>query len=661
MSSDAMKVLGLVVAIGGALACDDEPASRPELDAGEVDGEVDGELDGGEHDTTEPAEAVVEVDEDADGGPQEVEADVPDDGAVDADGGAEVDAGEVDADDGEVEPEPRACDDFEACDEWPDEAGICHGTCRSTDDTLRCTGAVEHGVCHALPSRVIPTEAVDFGDFTVTPVSWPADTRVGETHDLVIRVDNDGAAALSIPFRWKAPDVFSFSEVSWEGLEAIALEPGQSALLTAKITAAKANVFSIGGDIIATFVFDEQAFEPRAVVRFAETEPIACGGEYFPESWCAGEGCHESRSYYVSARCCDEVFFPGALCCDDTDCLGGGACVDGKCVFGVPALASADDAPIGHQIVRLVLVDSHPQFADPCADHYEEARHEIDFATVESWYDDLARRRLGRDALDLRWVVTGGVATSDFLTGPNWWADYSRELDAWLEARGCPLFGGAYDKVIVASSTVELMGYGGVYQGDGQIAVHSPYNAYLLAHELAHAFGATDLYLDLGGTLLYPNDLMGNQLSGPPHPGDKVAWGEMGFADLDRNGVIDVVELAAFPESLAVVDVRATITGKGTIEIGWEFRAVEDGVDKHVIVPRYGIEVPAAEASLEQSYAGRRKVVVFDETQLDLVAIEQAGVIEVTITATHRFTDRDWARRTLDLNQTLEVPVSVER
>src|SRR5690606_26784674 len=119
----------------------------------------------------------------------------------------------------------RACDDFEACDEWPDAAGICHGTCRSTDDTLRCAGAVEHGVCHALPSRVIPTEAVDFGDFTVTPVSWPADTRVGETHDLVIRVDNDGDEALSIPFRWKTPDIFSFSEVSWEGLEAIALEP----------------------------------------------------------------------------------------------------------------------------------------------------------------------------------------------------------------------------------------------------------------------------------------------------------------------------------------------------------------------------------------------------------------------------------------------------
>src|SRR5690606_15017128 len=73
MSCDAMKVLGLMLVVGGALACDDEPASRSEIEVGEVD--VDGELDGGELDTVEPDTDTVEVDEDTDGGPHEVEAD----------------------------------------------------------------------------------------------------------------------------------------------------------------------------------------------------------------------------------------------------------------------------------------------------------------------------------------------------------------------------------------------------------------------------------------------------------------------------------------------------------------------------------------------------------------------------------------------------------
>jgi len=608
-------------------------------------------------------------DETADGDPSP-EVDVEETTGTDADTTEDLQDGDTDAspqdadgtddtDDAEVDVGPTTCEDFTACDVPLDADGLCHGTCRSTDDTLRCAGTVKHAVCHTLTPVETPTEAIDLGDYSVTPVTWPADAVIGETYDLEVRVDNDLPTPIVVPFRWKNPDTWRIEDPSWAALTELPLEGHGAARLTARITAQHPTVLSAGGDIIVTFVFGDTPFEPRATVHFPDTEAIACGGEHFPESWCPGDDCYQSRQFYVSARCCDDVFFPGATCCDDTDCLGG-ACADGRCVFGAPNLGSANNVPIGHQRIRLVLVDSHPQFSDPCADHYEDVAGEIDLATVEAWYDDLADKRLGRDAVDFRWIVTGGVATSDFLTGPAWWDNYGRELNAWLDKRGCPIFD-AYDKVIVSASTVDLMGFGGIYFDRGHIAVFSPYNPYLLAHELAHSFGASDLYLDLGGTFIYPLDLMGNLLTGPPHPGDKVAWAEMGFGDTDRNGVLDVAELAAFPESLDVAELTATITTKDSLELRWEFVATEDGATRRVVVPTYRIRVPLVAADFEQTYAGRWKTITFDHTQLDLAALEAAGVIEVGIGASYRFTDRDWQPRVLTLERDYQVPVTRSR
>lgn len=564
----------------------------------------------------------------------------------------------------EVTPELVQCDDFEACNALLTAEGLCPGECFSTDDTLRCDGTVKYGVCHTYEPTDTPTEAVDYGPFTVTPIAWPADTTVGETSDFEVHITNDTAAELTLPFRWKNPQTFLFDNPSWDGITSYTLPPNGTAVLSARVTAQFATTLSAGGNLIVTFAFrdEDQAFEPRSVVHYPDTEAIACGGEHFPAMYCPDESnCYASYSYYVSAKCCDDVFFPGATCCDDTDCADG-ACVDGKCAYGVPWLGSANNVAIGHQTIRLVLVDTHMQFADdPCANHYDDVKQEIDFPGVEGWYDDLAQRRLGRNAVDFKWVVTGGVATTDFLTGANYWDNFSNELNAWLEARGCPIFDTA-DKVIVSAGTVDLMGFGGFYTDSGHIAVFAPYNTHLLTHELAHSFGATDLYLDLGGALLYPKDLMGNNLSAPPLPGDKVAWGELGFGDIDRSGVIDVVELAAFPETLEVANATATITTKNTLELRWEFVGKDGGVSKRVVVPSYTIEVPLVGAALFNTYSSSRwKVVTFDHTQLDLDALEAAGEIAVRIETTYRFTDRDWNYRALPLNDTLVLPVTRQR
>jgi len=595
---------------------------------------------------------------------------VEDNDAVRSDG---VDDGRDEGDGGDTETdielevvERRVCAELEACNELLDGAGLCPGRCMSVDDVLRCKGEVKLGVCHRLTPTETPNETADFGTHEVRIVSIPDEAVVGETYPFEVRLVNKTNALLEVPFRWKNPQTWRVETATWANTEGFRLGANASATLKATLTAQRPTVFSAGGDIVVTLVFGtrmegideiDNVFEPRAAVVFPATEAVSCGDHHFPATWCAGE-CETPTLSYYSAVCCDGVFFPGAMCCDDSDCTDG-ACVDGKCVNQVPWLGSANGLPIGNQRVRVVLVDSHSQFEDPCENRFEDVKDEIDFATVEGWFADLGVRRAGREVVDFEWIVTGGVKTSDFLTGPNYWSDYSRELDAWLAARGCPMLEG-YDKLIVSTSTLDFWGYGGLYFEKGHIAVWTPYNAYLIAHELAHSFGARDLYFDLGGQLQYPLELMGNMLSGPPHPGDEVAWGEMGFGDLDRNGVLDFVETAAFPEGLTVAGLTATLTKKNSIEFRWEFVGVENGVVKRVVIPSYGFVFPAAGADVVQFYSGRFKTMAFDGTQVDLEAIRAAGETSISIKATHTFTGRDWQPRVVATDEVIVVPVTIE-
>ena len=596
----------------------------------------------------------------------------PSDGDAAEDGGDENDAvgpdalDEVDdADVAEVEVvEPRLCQDFEACNAPLDGAGLCPGRCMPVDDVLRCEGEVKLGVCHRL-STGEATVTTDFGTHEVQVISAPVEAVVGETYPFEVRLVNKTNAELDVPFRWKNPQTWLVEGATWADAEGFQLEANATATLTATLTAQQPTVFSAGGDIVVTLVFGtrmegtdevDNVFEPRAAVLFPDTEAVSCGQYHFPATWCGGE-CETPSHSYFSAVCCDGVFFPGAMCCSDAECTGG-ACVDGKCVSEVPWLGSANGLPIGNQRIRFVLVDSHTQFEDPCENRFEDVKDEIDFATIESWYADLAMRRAGREVVDFQWIVTGGVQASDFLTGPNYWSDYSRELDAWLAARGCPMLEG-YDKLIVSAPTMDFWGFGGLYFEKGHMAIWSPYNAYLIAHEMAHSYGARDLYLDLAGTLQYPLELMGNMLSGPPHPGDEVAWAEMGFGDLDRNGVLDFVEMAAFPDVLSVASLTATLTTKNSIELRWEFVGIEDGVAKRMVIPSYGFAFPAAGVDFTTTYSGRFKTMAFDGTQVDLEAIRAAGEVTVQIRAQHTFTGRDWQPRVLELDETMVVPVTI--
>ncbi|MFO0747469.1 MAG: hypothetical protein U1F43_17660 [Myxococcota bacterium] len=570
---------------------------------------------------------------------------------------------DANGDTADTTPTPHRCGDLEACNAFLDDDGLCPDTCFTTVVPVACPGSVRHAVCDLGPAPPPQPGTVDYGALRVTPTSVPQDAVVGDARDLVIRLENTSDAPLSRPFGWKDPHTWLITAPSWAGLSTIDLAPHATLDLTARITAQRATTLSQGGDLVVTFDFGGDVYEPRATVHFPDTTAFggfSCGGEHFPQTWCSpdnGDDCAAGGNFYLSARCCDDVFYPGAVCCDDDECQDG-SCVSGRCVYAAPLLGSANNAAVGHQTIRLVLVDAHPEITDPCADHAADLAAELQLDRIEGWFDDLARRRLGRDAMDLRWTVSA-VATSDFLSGENQWEPYVAALDAYLTAQGCPLRG-AYDKIIVSGPSADLMGYGGIYFDRGEIAAGLSGNPYLFTHELAHSFGATDLYLDLAGRLVFPLALMGDWLQPDPFPSDAVAWAELGFGDVDHDGVIDAVEQAAFPTSLDVADLRATLTTKDTLEIRWRFVGIEDGIAKRVQVPIIAsVAIPAAGFALgDWSYQLPEKVLVLAPSQVDFAAVEAAGTLDVALRASYRFTDRDWQHRTLTLDRTFAVPVT---
>jgi hypothetical protein len=562
----------------------------------------------------------------------------------------------------DVDPDPGGrCGPGRACDTPLAEDGICPGTCRDVDGSTRCRGDVVGGLCETrgFSGEPLPDGPIDFGDFTVVPVEAPTSAVVGETHPFRFAIRNDTERTLDIPFYWKDPGYWAFSDISWERADGFRLGPGATLSLSATLRALRPTTFDAGQPHIASFSLAGHTWMPPTRIGPAEPDAIACGGQQFPATWCSDTSCSGYGNYFT-ARCCDDVFYPAADCCVDADC-GEGMCADGRCVQRTPQLGSANSLPLGHQHIVFVLVDSHPEFADdPCADRSELLAEGLQLDVVEDWFHTLSMRHLGRETMDIRWTVLAGIQTSDFFSGDaSHWYAFAPQLDAWLEDRGCPILG-EYDKVMVSASTLDLNGFGGIYYSKGEIGLFTPWNPYLIAHELAHAFGATDLYLTLAGRYQYAADLMGNYLSSPPDPGGGVAWAEMGYGDADKDGVVDIAAFEPFPESLVVREAEAVVTERNSLEVSLALRGAGADSEGRLVIDALTYEVqghPLAGQMWPAWTGGDRLQVVFDGTQVDLAAALAAGVFRMRVAGSLAITGADWERRTLVIDEVVDFPV----
>ncbi len=444
-----------------------------------------------------------------------------------------------------------------ACDGLLDAAGLCHAPCVAATYALSCHGEVRAGVCFAAPP--ITTGTYDRDGWERSAITLPTDAAIGASQTVVFSIRNTSSE--SRPLAWRVSPlngwVIESEEPASQSTHTVA--PGASVQVTVHMHAVTGSALDPGRQAAATVGIDgldTRGGWPLFIpVRYPDNEGVHCGERWFPEFMAGSSG------NYGEARCCGGVFYPAAQCCVSSDCAGGGVCSDGRCLRGLTSVAFSATPLAGPQRVLLVLVDdTHEPGADPCADRSAELRAELGLDEIEHWYSRISTARIGRPAVSWRWTVLAGLrsATIGLPSGSVAPDVLHRQTEAWLQARGCLRgFDQDHDRTLVYSPTVDLGPYGGMVFRTQRIAQNS-LGASLLAHELGHTFGATDRYLDAGGTMQWAGTLMSNASTLNDDVRDDVFWAEVGLGDADSDGVIDVHQAALAPDSLAIGTLRVT-------------------------------------------------------------------------------------------------------
>lgn len=560
---------------------------------------------------------------------------------------------------GDAERPPAPCGDGEACNEPLDGEGSCPGRCVPTGAPLRCDGVVHLGVCvrHASPGTWdAPTEAGE--TLRLSLAGAPDRVTVGEVFAVRVTVRNPQAIPVRVSMAWKHPDTLEVLEDPLAGVEAWRLDPGEVRELRFLLRAIDANVFRPESQEYLTLQAGDDVLRVPGAIVFGEEADRACGDWRFPSRWSA---CRDCSTYdrYETAACCDGVFFPGAQCCGDQDCQGA-RCVDGRCVPWAPWSGLANTLPLGPQRVLVVVADDPEALppADLCGQAWTEGEDRLQTRVIEDWFNDRAEARVGLRPLRLDWRFAAVPDSRAFAheAEDTIWSSWLDLLDRWRLDHGCPPLSD-YDKVIAWSPRLDLQGFGGQAGDRGRIGVAFLHSPYLLAHEMAHTYGASDLYLDLGGSTWLRGALMANGWGIADPPEDLVTWGETGLSDLDRDGVVDLASYLGSPEVLELVFLKAALTAKEALEVTLSVGGRQGGRTGRVLVPVLLMELPESGASREVRDLRWRKVVAFDGHEVDLEAVGQRGRVTVRVRVELPVTTPDFRRevRVLDVTRVVRV------
>jgi hypothetical protein len=460
----------------------------------------------------------------------------------------------------------------------------------------------------------------------------------------------------------------------------LTLAAGASRTITANLKADTATILDLGNwpvlDVsIAGTPLDPRGLRVAVPITFA-AGTRTCGGRVYPDFNTA------SGQNYGSARCCGGVFYPGAQCCVDADCAGGARCGDGICVLAAPHIAYAGSPLAGPQRVLIVFVDEPepkpdaPRAAptDVCSDLAPERGADLRLPLIAQWFADVARARVGRPLTDFRFTVLAGIKTQDFAPANDSPPAYGAALETYLVARGCTAgWGRDYDRVVVVSPRVQTGAHQGLVYATDRVA-QQYWSASIATHELAHTFGATDRYFDVGGTLQYGGALMSTVDRDPAELLDTVFWTESGLGDLDRDGVIDALAFSRAPEKLVVkeLSVEANKNNRSLL-LNVRVGAEEGGAPLVVVAREVRVELVGAGASTVMNVDGHRPGVAPADrdrygTSLragdeitgaafdDIVA---AKTVKVRVRVDHAFTTATFARQVVSLDETRDVVVPV--
>ncbi len=606
-------------------------------------------------------------------------ADAGDDATLDAAdtgtdaGDAAEDAAETDvadADDAldvaDTSGPPVACGAEEACNRPLDAAGLCAGACLPQPRAPHCPRAPLHGLCHpegvAEPSNV----TVTVGDVEIWPVEPVAAAKTGDVRNVVFALRRKPGLPAGGTASVTVQGVAGKHWTLW------GIGQGQSKTVEVGDTPVYVTVVvrAVGWDLydhiheMAVLMVDGSAVPAHGVLSYAGPDAIACGGFSFPPTLNDCDGGGSCAMSYPQGRCCGEVFYPSAACCVDTDCPTG-VCADGRCIRRIPDNHIGRSMIAGHVRV-LWVVANEPGIGgeDLCTDRTAELAGTIGLAKVEQIIGDIVAARLGANpdlAVPLTWqwkVLAGLHETSLDPQGEPKYDAWRAQVEAALQAKGCADTDFAdYDIVVLSRPKLYLEGFAGhVYPG-GFVGLRQIVHPELTAHELMHTFGASDLYGDIAVALQWNLALMGTNTYGTAPITDDVTWAEVGLGDVDRNGVVDLVQFASAPEQLTLAKVGAVLDKGPTLYIRADVGATEAGVERSLYYDgtAFTIELVAAgESKPSDDYS---HTAAFDGAALDKAGVAIGAKVKVRVHGSHTFTGAGFVRKTLSLDQTLDVQV----
>lgn len=640
----ASRWLRLALLLGAGACSAGEQGASPATDT-TVDGSA---ADGGQD----------AVDVDAGTAPDGLDEDA-EDGAADATGDVAADAGAADVD----QPAPQACGVHSACNRPLLGDGTCPGACLPQPQGPHCDRAPQHALCHVDPVVEPKTATVTVGDVTVEPLQWPAQASTGETHTLRFALTRAGQVNAPVALTAVAGPHWQIIATSFTQGGSIAVG-GQPVVVEVTVLAKGWDLYDHAHDV-AVLQVDGQAVAVYSVLSYAGPGAVACGGHSFPSKWSGCLGGGECSLSYPQSRCCGGVFYPSAACCVDADCPIG-TCADGRCIRRTPDKVLGRSMISGHvRVLWVIANEPGVGTADLCDDEQATLADKLGLDTVEAVFTQFLAARLGAGAdvavpLKMQWRVLAGLQVNaiDDDKSPSFEQWLPQVVQALTDAGCQAVTFDDYDIVILSHPKLYLHGYGGRVFPLGKIGLRSIDKPLLTAHEIVHTFGAGDLYGDIAVKLHWDHALMGTNTYGDKPVTDDVCWAEIGLGDVDRNGVIDLVEFASAPDGLLLEGATAVLEGKGpSLHVLPRIRASEGATTRRVYFDAEQFQVELVGTDAVVGLDAFLHEAVFEGAIMAGLDLQVGGKIGVRVTGKHVFTGEGFARKTLALDQTVEVEI----
>lgn len=436
--------------------------------------------------------------------------------------------------------------DSDPCLEWSllikCENGCENNACVG-EEIYHCPGTVFAGLCYAIsPYTFQEINNTEDSGLKIW-VEYPSKVTEGEVFNITFNIQNK----LS-----EVKNLLLSESLQEENVESLTNLPDSLTLNAQEIKqfkltfeAKKTNLYPSKLELISFLVDGKKYVLSLVIFINAAKDYVECAGLNFPNKYIDSSGDH-SYAYDIS-KCCDNAFYPGFECCSDSDCSYG-ACIDGICIYNMfQGFSAVKDPAKGNKKVLVILSsNTNPTDPIPCSNKKDSYLETI--TGIENFYDSMAQKYLNEDSdfINFDWEILGNFNIVDL--GLNGAVDVREMLNNASDY--CNKNLQDYHEIIVYN--VEQDSWCGHYTGcAGRPISTKEISAGHWAHELAHNFGCRDLYLSGGSFYQWRNSLMSsfedmNLISNIASL--DVCRGEMGWADLNGNGIAEIYEFDNYTE-----------------------------------------------------------------------------------------------------------------